>query len=88
MLGTLAPHPQSEYKQPMTQLLERAFAEVSKLPESEQDAVASVSLTDLGLERRRAQAFASSQTELSQLADEALNEFDAGETRPMEQHAH
>ena len=68
----------------MTQLLERAFAEASKLPEPEQDAVASVFLAELESERHWAQSFASSQEELSQLADEALREFEAGETLPMD----
>ena len=67
----------------MTQLLERAFAEASKLPEPEQDAVASVFLAELHSEQRWTQAFAGSQDELSQLADEALREFEAGETLPM-----
>ena len=68
----------------MTQLLERAFAEAAKLPEPEQDAVASVFLAELQSEQRWAQAFASSQGELSKLADEALREFEAGETLPMD----
>ena len=68
----------------MTQLLERAFAEASKLPEPEQDAVASVFLAELESEHRWSQAFASSQDALSQLADEALREFEAGETLPMD----
>ena len=67
----------------MTQLLERAFAEASKLPAPEQDAVASVFLAELQCEQRWTQAFAGSQDELSQLADEALREFEAGETLPM-----
>ena len=66
----------------MTQLLERAFAEASHLPAREQDAVASVFLAELQSERGWTQAFASSQDELSQdelsqLADEALREFEA-----------
>ena len=68
----------------MTQLLERAFAEASRLPEPEQDAVASVFLAELESERRWTAAFASSQDELSRLADEALREFEAGETQPMD----
>ncbi|MEO7297946.1 MAG: hypothetical protein ABI042_05140 [Verrucomicrobiota bacterium] len=68
----------------MTQLLERAFAEAAKLPELEQDAVASVFLAELRSEERWTHAFASSQDELSQLADEALREFEAGETLPMD----
>lgn len=67
----------------MTQLLEHAFAEASKLPAPEQDAVASLLLAELESERRWRHAFASSQAQLAQLADEALNESAAGETLPM-----
>lgn len=68
----------------MTQLLERAFTEASKLPDPEQDAFASLLLAELGSERRWAQAFVGTQDQLGALADEALREFDAGETRPMD----
>ena len=68
----------------MTQLLKRAFAEAAKLPEPEQDTVASVLLAELQSERGWAQTFAASQDELSQLAEEALREFEAGETLPLD----
>ena len=58
----------------MTQLLERAFAEASKLPEPEQDSFASLLLAELDSERRWSQAFAASQDKLAALADEALRE--------------
>ena len=68
----------------MTQLLERAFTEASKLPEPEQDAMASLLLAELQSEQRWTHSFASSQDQLAQLADEALREFAAGETLPMD----
>jgi len=68
----------------VTQLLERAFTEASKLPDPEQDAFASLLLAELDSERRWAQAFAGTQDQLGALADEALREFDARETRPMD----
>ena len=67
----------------MTDLLERVFAEASKLPEAEQNALASFVLAELESEKQWAQAFASSQEQLSVLADEALREFKAGETQPL-----
>jgi hypothetical protein len=67
----------------MTQLLENAFAAASKLPEPEQDAFASLLLAELDSARRWTEAFASSQDQLSSLADEALSEFEAGQTKPM-----
>ena len=66
----------------MTQLLERAFAEASRLPESEQDAVASLLLAEFESERRWADSFASSQDELARLADEALRELAPSGTFP------
>ncbi|MES2709506.1 MAG: hypothetical protein V4726_23115 [Verrucomicrobiota bacterium] len=68
----------------MTQLLERAFSKASKLPEKEQDAVASFLLAELESEQRWSESFASSQEALSALADEALQEFSAGETLPLD----
>jgi hypothetical protein len=68
----------------MTQLLERAFAAASKLPNPEQDAFASLFLAELESERRWAETFANTPDQLSSLADEALREFEAGETRPMD----
>jgi len=68
----------------MTQLLERAFTEASKLPDAEQDAFASLLLAELDSERRWAQTFASTHAQLSTLADEALAEFEAGESLPMD----
>ena len=68
----------------MTQLLERAFTEAAKLPEPEQDAMASLLLAELESEQRWSRSFAASQNELAQLADEALREFSAGETLPLD----
>ena len=64
----------------MTQLMERAFAEVSKLPPPEQDAFAAWMLDELASERRWAKAFAGSEDVLAQLAEEALAEHGAGRT--------
>ena len=63
----------------MTQLLERAFAAASHLPAPEQDAIA-----ELESERRWSEAFAASQDQLAALADEALREFEDGETHLMD----
>ena len=57
----------------MTKLLEKAFAEASKLPQKEQDALAALLLEELASEQRWAQAFAASEDLLSRLADEALD---------------
>lgn len=56
----------------MTELLERAFAAAARLPDQEQDSVASFLLAELESERRWTEAFAASQDKLAALADEAL----------------
>ena len=68
----------------MTKLLEEAFAEASKLPEQEQDALAAVVLEELASERRWDQAFADSADLLAQLADQALAEHRAGKTHVLD----
>ena len=68
----------------MTKLLEEAFAEASKLPEQEQDALAAVILDELASERRWDQAFAESADLLAQLADQALAEHQAGKTQVLD----
>jgi hypothetical protein len=68
----------------MTHLLEKAVAKVSALPDSEQDALASVLLNELESEQRWDQLFASSQDLLGLMAREALEEYRAGETAPLD----
>ncbi len=69
----------------MTNLLEEAFAKISKLPPEEQDALAAMLLAELASERRWDRAFARSQKQLSRLADEALAEFHEGRTVPLDE---
>jgi hypothetical protein len=69
----------------MTELLERAFAEASKLSPEEQDLLAQTLLDDLASEELWDKSFARSQDELARLADEALAEHRRGETRPLEE---
>jgi hypothetical protein len=68
----------------MTELLEKAFAEASKLPSGEQDALATWILDELASERRWEQAFADSPDVLARLADEALAEHREARTRVLD----
>ena len=68
----------------MTKLLERAFAEASKLPSPEQDAIADWLLKELESEKRWAKTFATSQDALSALAAEASSEHRRGETKDLD----
>jgi hypothetical protein len=69
----------------MTELLERAFAEASKLTPEEQDFLAQTLLDELASEELWEQSFARSQDELARLADEALAEHERGETELLEE---
>lgn len=69
---------------PMTRLLEQAFAEASKLPASEQDAIAAVIMEELADEHRWAESFARSQASLAKLAAKVREDIRAGRVRRME----
>ena len=68
----------------MTELLERALNEVARLPEQEQDALANLLLSEIASEARWNDAFANSQPQLARLATDALAEFRAGQTLPLD----
>ncbi len=65
----------------MTQLLEKALAEVQKLTDLDQDAIAAMILDELADERRWDQAFARSQDQLGRLADRVRQDIHAGRVR-------
>ncbi len=67
----------------MTQLLEKVLAELQKLPDSEQDAIAAIILDELADERRWDQAFAASQDQLQRLAEPARQDIAAGKVRDV-----
>ena len=66
----------------MTDLLQKAFAEASKLPESEQDAFARLLLEELADEQHWKRSFDASQDRLRKMAKEAKEEFRRGEAEP------
>ncbi len=67
----------------MTKLLEKAFAEISGLPDDDQDRYATLLLAELESERKWSEAFASSADQLGILAEEALKEYNEGKTTPL-----
>lgn len=67
----------------MTELLNRAFKEASKLPEIEQNAFAKWVLEELKTEGKWESSFANSEDILDKLADEALTEDIKGNTKPL-----
>ena len=68
----------------MTQLLEQAFAAAARLPAAEQDALARALLSDLASERAIDERIAGSEDALARLADEALTDFRAGRSEPLD----
>jgi len=68
----------------MTQLLEKAFKRVSKLPEIEQNVMAKWLIDELKSEKKWEKMFAESEDILEKLADEALAEFAQGKTKPLD----
>lgn len=68
-----------------TPLLEKAFAEMQKLPESEQNRLASWLLELLEDDAEWDRQFVRSQTLLEQLAKEALEDLHAGRTECLSQ---
>ncbi|MGH9898206.1 MAG: hypothetical protein ACRD63_00380 [Pyrinomonadaceae bacterium] len=69
----------------MTKLLEKAFAEASKLPRETQDMLATMLLDNLTDEKMWNDTFAKSQDKLAMLAEEALGEFQSGGTKRLEE---
>jgi hypothetical protein len=70
----------------MSQLMERAFQEASRLPEEEQEAIASIILQEIESERRWGELFAHPKSAdlLSRMADEALADVRAGRARKLD----
>jgi len=68
----------------MTDLLEKAMSRISALPPEEQDAVASLILEEIESERRWDELFAGSQEKLAQLAGQAVADYQAGKTKPLD----
>lgn len=67
----------------MTQLLNEAFQEASKLPDMQQNIIARWLLDELLAEKKWDSLFAESEDFLANLADEALSENRAGNTKPL-----
>jgi hypothetical protein len=64
----------------MTELLKKAFDEAARLPDDQQDAIASLLLEELKSDRAWGQAFDRSQDALEKLADQAIRDHKAGQT--------
>ena len=67
----------------MTKALERAFREASKLPETDQDALAEAIRNEVLGDDEWESSFSASSGALEELADEAVAEHRAGRTQPL-----
>lgn len=65
----------------MTQLLQQAITELQKLPDSDQDAMAMLILEELADDTKWESAFATSQTELSRIANKVRDDIRQGRVR-------
>ncbi|WP_169977199.1 hypothetical protein [Tautonia rosea] len=70
----------------MSRLMEQAIEKIRQLPESEQDALASIVLQEIESERRWEELFARPESSdlLSRMADQALTEAKAGRATPLD----
>jgi len=68
----------------MTKALKKAFEVASRLPDREQDELATVILEEMAADERWEAAFAQSQQTLERLSKEALEEHRAGQTKTLD----
>ena len=68
----------------MTKALSSAVAEATKLPSEEQDVLAAILLEEIHSEQRWTESFSKSAQALETLASEALAEFRAGRSVPLD----
>jgi len=68
----------------MTELLEKAMIEAKRLPDSEQDAIATLILKEMQDDTQWDNAFDRSQDLLARLASEALDEDKQGITKDLD----
>ena len=68
----------------MTELLERAIAQLKTLPADEQDVIASIILEEIEDEILWDKAFGNSKDALAKLAAEAMAEYRAGKTQELD----
>jgi hypothetical protein len=67
----------------MTDLLDKAFEEASRLSQEEQDEIAIFILEELKSERKWVELLSSSPDKLADMAKEARREHESGETEPL-----
>ncbi len=69
----------------MTQALSAAVASAAKLPEEEQNVLAAILLEEMESEERWSALFSGSQNLLEQMANAAIQDFQAGRVQPIDE---
>ena len=67
----------------MTQLMEQALAEIGKLPEADQDAIAAIILDEIADERRWDKSFSGSQGKLAKVAERVRDDIRSGRVKDV-----
>jgi hypothetical protein len=68
----------------MNALLEKALAEVARLPDAEQEAIASLILDEIAAEQGWDERFARTQNQLGELVRRARANFESGDVLPFD----
>ena len=76
--------PASAPQMEITEALANAVAEAAKLPAEDQNFLACRIMEEIAEEQKWSDSFARSQDLLKSMADEALAEYERGETAPLE----
>ena len=69
----------------MTTSLQNAFNMASALPEAQQETLAAILLEEIAAEKQWQESFEKSQDVLARMADEAIAEYERGETRDLDE---
>lgn len=69
----------------MTHALVSTVAQAQKHPPEQQDVLAAILLEEIASEQRWSQSFSRAEHVLEALAAQALAEFEAGKTRPLDE---
>lgn len=69
---------------PMNTKLKEAIEAISQLPEEEQEQLASLILLEIESEEKWRKSFAESDDMLTEMAKEAMEEYRAGKTEPLD----
>ncbi len=67
----------------MTRLMEKALAEIGKLGDADQDAIAAIILDEIADERCWDESFSRSQNELSEIAGRVREDIRAGKVKAV-----